>query len=623
MKGREAMKINQKARYVAVGEKNKGRKIYGPPEDVIIPEEFKPQIENKKSEKNDGAIKVGENLLQANWKTTLEKHPNVESANNAALAFGSFRSTLKTAELKDWNNADKIIHLGKMDVETEALRRRSEVLERQEHVNNTTKSLRLDAEIERQLKVANEKHVNNVRFDLDKMAHIVENRGTYSQAREVLREEEVKDVEKKHQLKNLDLIWTEKEQLHKAQLKLNLQKYEQDYESNARSHQDHLDRTKVWTEIENRDLYEHVEMHRGCIKGLSKAFEESTYEFQKNQLKDGIHYTAEENAIRAKLNHLKRTQKERLEIARIEFEVEDMRANGPKISKSTMCEVRKFTRHNADEAYLSWIKTIHPLLADMVDEKVDEELMRACYQDMSETDLALARECLKEKFETKFLLNKGYPTRGDPMVAPTNEDLHHTARVKFGVPMRFVQVFYREEDAGLFKRLARIVLKPFYTKYVGSEYDNLFRRHGVSGYPDSEHGLSFFDDKFYHNNQLFRAFNLAESQSLLVNYRFLGFEWSAIRNLFVSSNDYCAKNKLNRSRLTLVHPGLYMAAHLKALGRPATDVLKNQIIGDLSEWLEYIPSDLFCESITAGIQAADILTSQGSASFRRVAVEAK
>ena len=91
---------------------------------------------------------------------------------------------------------------------------------------------------------------------------------------------------------------------------------------------------------------------------------------------------------------------------------------------------------------------------------------------------------------------------------------------------------------------------------------------------------------------------------------------------FLSSNDFFVRNNFNCYRSVYVHPGVYSCAHTIAIGKKVTDVLVNQIVCDLKEWLEYIPSDVLVDSVAAACQAADVINSSKDSSFRQVRIEA-
>ena len=215
-------------------------------------------------------------------------------------------------------------------------------------------------------------------------------------------------------------------------------------------------------------------------------------------------------------------------------------------------------------------------------------------------------------------LSHGGP--GSGMLCPTNVALDMETRERYGLRLIQVPLFYNEPAQSWGRWISRILMKPFYSRYSTNEVD----RYCLEQDLDAEHAIPFYekDDPFYGNRHLNKCFDLSKKKSLLGNFRFLGFEANFIRVLFLSSNDFFVRNNFNCYRSVYVHPGVYSCAHTIAIGKKVTDVLVNQIVCDLKEWLEYIPSDVLVDSVAAACQAADVINSSKDSSFRQVRIEA-
>lgn len=90
------------------------------------------------------------------------------------------------------------------------------------------------------------------------------------------------------------------------------------------------------------------------------------------------------------------------------------------------------------------------------------------------------------------------------------------------------------------------------------------------------------------------------------HYKFCGFQSSWITTLFQDAS-WLTVNHFDRYRIVRVHPHIYHAAMVKALGRAVNKNFLDQVTRDLSEYLDYVEPDLYSASVAAGVQSASMI----------------
>jgi hypothetical protein len=165
------------------------------------------------------------------------------------------------------------------------------------------------------------------------------------------------------------------------------------------------------------------------------------------------------------------------------------------------------------------------------------------------------------------------------------------------VPLITGPLFIESERITWGKWFGRGLLRPFYQEKVEGVFHREHREYnleinaGVESLSNTK--LLLFSDTTLHSD-------------MLDHYRFLGFQSKWISTLFQDSS-WLTVNKFDRYRIVTVHPHVYHAALTKGLGREISKNFLQQVTRDLSEYLDYLPADMYSSSVAAGIQAASMI----------------
>lgn len=288
-------------------------------------------------------------------------------------------------------------------------------------------------------------------------------------------------------------------------------------------------------------------------------------DFVNDLCEETAEYSRQVKEIKLRARFLKETREERHFIALSEFEENDLRENGPKKDLSPSIKLIKFS------------------VIDLPSDEADQ----------------------------KFVI---YPK--------TSENLPFQTRVQLTLPLVPMLFFYREESESWSRWIIRQILKPFYCQFTVQDVQQV-----AAEYLDAEHRMIWYPEGAVGTMVQFHSvgkhFDKTTTTSLLKNFRFLGFEWEVIRNVFLSKNDFFVRNNLNRYNIQMVHPIIYQQALKTALGKTITQVLVDQVLSDMKGWCDMVPSDLVVSSINCGCQMAQALMSVKNSAFAKVDIIAK
>lgn len=203
----------------------------------------------------------------------------------------------------------------------------------------------------------------------------------------------------------------------------------------------------------------------------------------------------------------------------------------------------------------------------------------------------------------------------------TATNLPPVLRARLTLPLVPMLFFFHEARESWVRWIARQFLKPFYCHFTVQDIQQV-----EAQYLDTEHRMIWYPENatgtMLQCHSTGRHFDKTQTVSLLKNFRFLGFEWDVIRNIFLSENDFFVRHKLNRYNIQLVHPIIYQQALKTALGKTVTTVLVDQMLSDMKSWCDMVPSDIVVSSINCGCQMAQALMSVKNAAFTKVDIKA-